>query len=449
MPVKNVMILALLVFCCGMAVHAQVKTLTMDQANQIALERNLNVVQAQNNVSAAQAGVMAAYGNYLPSLSASGGWNRQWTEQAGGVKVVSGQPIILPSSTSTVNYFSSNLGLSYNLFDGFARGARVGQAVSNSIATEQVSTRTRQSIVFQTESAYLAVLRNEQVVKVNEENLKRDQRQLERITESSRVGALSAADVYRQQSQVSADEFSLITAQNNFDKSRADLIALIGLDVSQEYQFADPSISLELSQSEMDSTLARYSDFAALNQRALAARPDYLGAMQNLDAAGSGVTVAKSGYFPSISASAGYNIGNEEFNRIMDNKTLSWGINLRWTLFDGFQTNMQIQSAAAQERNAEVSLAQAKLGVAVDIKKALLDLDAARKQYDATQKGVVSAREDSRIAEEKYNLGAGTLLDLLTANAILVNAEVNKVTAVYNFITAKLNAEYVIGEKTY
>ncbi len=448
MHVRIAMVLAGL-FACGSALEAQPKTLTLDQANQIALERNLSVVQAQSNVNAAQAGVLAAYGTYLPSLSASGGWNRQQTDQAGGVKIISGQPFVLPATSTTTNYFSSSLALSYDLFDGFARGARVNQAVSNSVSAENTASRTRQSIVFQTQSAYLTVLRNEQLVSVNEENLKRDQRQLERIVESSKVGALAAADVYRQQSAVSADEFQLITAQNNFDKSKADLLALIGEDVSQEYTIADPSISPDVDTTEMAGVMQQYADFNSLSKQALAIRPDYLGAQQNLDAAESGVTIAKSSYMPSISAGAGYNIGNEEFNRIMDNKTLSWGINIRWTLFDGFQTNMAIQSAVAQKRNAEISLAQAQLAVNVDVKKALLDLDASRKQYESAQKGLVSATEDRKIAEEKYNLGAGTLLDLLTANANLVQAEYNKVNAVYNYITAKLNMEYVLGAKPY
>ena len=99
--------------------------------------------------------------------------------------------------------------------------------------------------------------------------------------------------------------------------------------------------------------------------------------------------------------------------------------------------------------NADLSVQQAQRNINVQIKEALLDLDASRKQYDVSQKGLISAEQDYKIAEERYNLGAGTLLDLLTANANLVNAQANKVNATYNFITQKKNVEYVLGERTY
>ncbi len=428
---------------------AQTKTLTMQDAIQLGLQRNLNVVQADNNVQAAQSNVLAAYGGYLPTLSASANWSRTQIDQAAGIKVISGQPIPFDASFQVTNYYTTGLSLSYNLFDGFARGARLHQASSSALSTQDLSQRTKQSVVYQVESDYLNVLRNEQLVLVSEENLKRDQRQLERIEESNKVGALSIADVYRQQSQVAQDEYALISAQNDFDKAKADLMALIGLDVADNYSFADSTISPELSQAEVDSTMSKYGDFSSLIRRAIAVRPDYLSAEENLHAAESGITVAKSSYFPSAYISAGYGLSSSELQSISNNKNLNWGIGFRWTLFDGFQTNQAVQSAIAQQRNAEITYAQAQLGVNVDVKKAVLDLDAARKQYESAQRGLVSAREDQKIAEEKYNLGAGTLLDLLTANAAYTQAEANKVNAVYNYITSKLNLDYMLGEARY
>jgi len=433
----------------GQVSTSQAKSLTIDQAIAVALEQNVSVRQAYNNTESAQSGVLAAYGSYMPSLSASGSWTRQSTERPSSTQLIGGQPVLLPATSSTNSNFSTGLSLRYTVFNGFAREANFNQAVSNATSVEKVGERTAQQIVFLVQSAYLTVLRNEQLVKVSEENLKRDQRQLERIAESNRVGALSIGDVYKQQSQVAQDELSLITAQNTYDKSIADLLALVGLDVSQNYQISDPSIPSEITAGDVDAMNAKVRGFDEMRQRALAARPDYQSAKESYSAAESGVTSASSSYFPSVSAFGGYNLSNTEFSKLSDSRGISWGVSINWSLFDGFATNRSIQSAVAQRRNAELSLLQAERNINVDVKKALLDLEAARKQYDASLKGVQSAMQDRRVAEERYNLGAGTLVDLLTANASLVNAQASKVNATYGFITAGRNVEYVLGEKTY
>ncbi len=425
---------------------AQTRTLTLEEATKIALVRNLNVVQAENNASSSESSVLAAYGRYLPNLSASGSWTR--TQMEGPIYT---QGVAIPGSNAkqTTGSYSAGLSAGLTLFDGFDREANLNRAQSMSDATEHTLVRTKQSIVFQVESSYLNVLRQEQLVKVSEENLKRDRRQLERIVESNRVGALSLADVYRQQSQVASDELNLINAQNSFDKANADLVALIGLNVADEYRFADATISTTLDSTELIAVRTKYRDLGVLTHTALTARPDLLGAKENLDASESSVTIARSNYFPSLSAAAGLSGNNAEFGRLFDYKTIYWGLRLNWTLFDGFATNQAIQSAAANKRNAEISVAQAERNISVEMKKALLDLDAAMKQYEVSQKGLTSATEDRKIAEERYNLGAGTLLDLLVASAGFVSAEANVVNASYNYVIAKRNVEYVLGERTY
>lgn len=427
------------------SLFAQKKVLSLEEATNLALERNMSIIQADNNVASSKSGELAAFGRYLPSISGSGSWRRSRTE---GPLYIQGINTGLDFTLTSGN-FAAGLNSSLLLFDGLEREANYSRSQSNYAATQHTATRTRQSVVFQVESAYLNVLRLEQLVKVSEENLKRDQRQLERITESNRVGALSLADVYRQQSQVASDELSVITAQNNFDKAKADLVALIGLDYPVDYEFSDPSISTRIDSTELATTLAKYANMRSLLDRALTSRPDYLGAKENLSSSESGVTVARSGYLPSVSAFAGMSWTNERLGDLTKYMGLSWGLNVSWTLFDGFATNQAIQSALASQRNAEISLVQSERNISVEVRKAMLDLEAAKKQYEVSQKALVSATEDRKIAEERYNLGAGTLLDLLVANAGLVNAEANLVNASYNYVISKRNVEYVLGERTY
>jgi outer membrane protein len=428
----------------------QTKNLTLEQAKAIALERNLNVAEAQNNIQAAQARALAARGGYLPSISASGGWSRsQSTREGTTTQVINGFPVTSPAFFQVTNNFTAGLSAGYTLFDGFAREGNLGAATSLATVSELTAARTRQAIIFQVVTDYLNVLRNEYLVSVSAENLKRDLRQLERIVESNRVGALSMADVYRQKSQVAIDEVALITQQNNYDKSKADLVALIGLDVAVEYTFNDPL--LPTGKDSLDAVIHAPipGGIAEMTQKALTARADYMGAKENLSASESGVTAARSGYFPSASVFGGYSLLNDQLGTLSQNRNLNWGLQLRWTLFDGFQTNQQIQSAMASKRNAEITLAQTERNVGVDVKKAFLDLEASRKAYDASQEGLVSATEDRKIAEERYNLGAGTLLDLLTANANLVQAQANLANSTFGFLVSRYNLEYAIGERAY
>jgi outer membrane protein len=431
---------------------AQPRQITIEEAKRLALERNIDVIQRANNVESADAAVLSAYGNYLPSLSANAGWSRSQSQRTSeSSQVIEGVVVGAVESFSVTNSFTSGLSTNLTVFDGLSREGQLENAKARYSVAEKTSVRTRQAVVYQVVAGYLNVVRNRELVRVSEENLKRDQRQLERIEESNRVGALSVADVYRQQSQVASDELSVINAQNNYEKSIADLVALIGLDPFIEYEFRDPEAVSEIDSAAADATLERYRDLTGITKTALSYRPDFVAAEQNLRAAESEVTIARATYFPAVSAFGSYGNFSNELDQLslVRNYTLNWGLNLRWNVFDGFNRDQQIESSEVTRRNAEISLSQTERSISVEVRKALLDLEAARKSWEVSDKGLVSADQDRRIAEERYNLGAGTLLDLLVANASYVNAQANRVNSVISFVIAKYNMEFVLGERAY
>lgn len=446
------LLLAIVVLALPASVLAQARTITLEEAIQIARSGNVDVVQARNNIGSADASVRAAYGDYLPSLGATAGWN--WSQSSRtqnqlidipGVGLTETQQEFFGAS----DQWSTGVNASYTLFDGLRREANLSGSKSRLTVAEKSSERTCQAIVYQVISEYLNILRTEQLVKVSAENLKRDERQLERITESSRVGALPLADVYRQQSQVANDELDLITTQNNHDKAKADLAALIGLDPSVEYVYRDATVTAHLDSASAAATLAQYRDLAALTGRALQSRPDLEAARAGLESASSDVSAANGSYWPSLGLSGGYGNFSADADQLAltRNYNLNAGVNMRWNLFDGFSRELAVEQAKVQERNAEVQLEQAKKEVAVEVRKALLDLEAAKKSWDVSEKALRSASEDRRIAEERYNLGAGTLLDLLVANATFVNSQAARVNAIAGFLNARYNVEFALGER--
>jgi outer membrane protein len=430
------------------------KQLTFKQAIDAALEKNIDILRAQNTLEGQQSAVLAAYGNFLPNLSASGGWARQETHQpasTAGFYTVGGvlYPTAGTSGVTTSNSYRTGVQASLTLFDGFNNTSNLNKASATAVSNEFTLYRTRQSIVFQTQTLYLQVLRNRTLLSVSEDNLKRSQQQLQRIVESNKVGAVAAADVYRQQVQTANDELSLIRAQNAYDNSKADLLFLLSLDVVQDYDISDSQLIAEAEKADAAEAKGLYSDYNQLVNQGLASRPDYQASLYSKQSAESDVTISRSGYLPTISASAGYSLNNSEFSNISDNKFMNWGISFSLPLFNGFQTNTQVQAAKLRLRNSEDQVAQTVRQVQVDVRKAMLNFESSIKALDVSVKAVFSAEEDRRIAEERYNLGAGILLDLLTANANYTQALSNKVNAQYDLVLAKQQLKYVVGAEKY
>jgi len=434
-------------FLCSLSALAQQPvTLTLERSIDLALDKNLTVIQSRNSVDASQSSSQAAYGSLLPSLSASGSFSRQQSWHPGQTIWYNGIPITSTGGEfQAINSYSTGISSNIMLFNGFANTSNVTRASANMNAAQYNLDRTNQTAVYNTYGQFLNIYRYGELVKVNDDNLKRDQRQLERIVESNKVGAVALADVYRQQVQVGNDELSLIQAQSTYEKAKADFVAYLGVDVNAEYVYDFSGIPSMIDTLEFQKVNQRFENTARLIEQAIDTRPDFKAANESYRSSDASVSAARGAVYPSVSAFGSYGYNANELSSLSSNRNLSLGMSINLPIFSGFSTQNQIQQAEIGRKNANEALSQAQRQIVVDIRKALLDLEAAEKQLAVTISSVQSAQMDLQIAQEKYNLASGTLLDLLVANAGYTNALSNKVSGVVNYMIMKKQMEYAIG----
>ena len=423
------------------------KQLSLQDCINIALHKNTNVVQAQYNAQSQNARVLSAYGQLLPQLSATGQFSWQRSQISTGVLV--GGVLFPFNQTTQSRRWQANVGADYTLFNGFANYAGIDQANSASEAAGFSLDRTKQTAAYQTTVDYLGVFNARDQLKISEDNLKRDQQQLETIKKENSVGSASIADVYTQQATVSADESALIQAKNAYDQASAALKYYLGIPVTDSVEFADPTIVTQIDTTQFPVLNERYRQIADLLGTALKSRPDYNAAVQNVSASKSQLSVAEAQYSPTIGAFAQYGISGPGVPQINQNKNLYAGLSLSLPIFNGFQTQTNIQVADVAVKSAKETLDATKRQVQLDIFQGLLNLYASEKQYEAGINQVASAKINLETEQEKYSIGSATLLDVLTANALYTSALSSRVMAAYSFIQAKQQIEYAIGTLKY
>jgi outer membrane protein len=285
------------------------------------------------------------------------------------------------------------------------------------------------------------------LLKVRDENVKYNQKLLETIEEKNRLGSVPIADVYAQQVQLGNAELQMIQAENTYENAKSTLLNYLALDVLEDYEFVrDVPSGSEIN---TDSYLAEFEELEVLVNEALANRFDYKSQQLALESAKSGITIARGGIFPQLTGSYSYGSGATSLDNLFNRRTTRVGLTLRIPIFSNFNVDAGIQSAEVQALNAQEDLAALERQIKIEIKQGYLDLLAAKKNLDVTNKNVVSARENRRVNTERYNLGAGNIVELLQADRDYVQAVSNNIESLFGFFTARDNLLNAIGKLEY
>jgi outer membrane protein len=410
---------------------AQARTITLAEAIRLSERVQPSVVQAVGAVTTAAAQRRNAWGAYLPSLTASSSASDFFSQGASRIDPITGQ---LLSGNTTNRSLSTSLQASVDLFTGFRRGAQTRAARAGQTAAEASLVDARFQQALATTNQFFDALAAAQLVRVREASVRRAEEQLKVAVNKLRAGSATRSDTLRSRVTLGSANLDLTRARSDLATAQAGLARLVGegglLEAADDSAFyrVEPPL-----------------DTVAIRTEAEAQSPLVRSSIAEADAARAELSAAKSDYWPSLNLSAGtsWNASRTNDYDLLNQRQLTLG--LRWNLFDRFDRELQIAQQSAGLDLADATAADAKRQVASELIATLAQLDAARAQIDITQTSVVAATEDLRVQQERYRLGASTIVDVLTSQEALNQAEVDVVVARFDYLRAKAQIEALIG----
>ena len=411
---------------------AQQRSVSLSEAIAMAERVQVAMRSAQGAIRTAAAAKLAAIGEYTPSVNANASGNNSYSEFQ-RPDPLTGQ--ILSSGTTTTS-LSAGLSASIDLFTGFRRGADMSVARANERAADAGLVSARYGVVVSTTAAFIAALTQRQLVSVDSEAVASAQAQLKAAVDKLHAGAATKSDSLTSMVTLGNAQLNLVNAQAALIGAQAGLARIVGVD--GEVAAQDDSAFYHV---------VTDVDTAAIRREAMAQSPLVQSAQANADAAHASLRAARAGYWPTLSASANANwSGNDKsapkYN-LLPNRSI--GLQLSWPLFNRFtrernivtnEVNAEIMDATAEDarRQLEAALSQ---DIAV--------LQAAGTSIGIGQTSVSSAREALRVVQEKYRVGSATIVDVMTAEVALNNAQTSVLQARFSYLTAKAALEALIG----
>ena len=440
-------LVALMCLALATQIFAQ-KQITLDEAVQIALQRNSNLIKSTNNLSSAEKNVKSAYGDLLPDFGLLGSWGWGRTEDDGGIQINEfGNPVTIPASTVENRSWSVSASGGITLFNGLANYANIDQSKNDLASAEYDLAKLKQNIIQMTADVYYSVLNAEAIKMVREDNVKYNEKLFETIEERNRLGSVAIADVYAQQVQLGNSQLALIQAQNNYDKALNALLDYLALDVLEEYVLSDPLKGIETVNTE--EFISDFGEVSKMVAEALNLRLDYKSQMKNVDGRENGITIAKAGFLPSLTGSYGFASRATDPSDIFNRREYSLGLSLNIPIFSNWNTENQVQYAEVQYKNAQEDLRVLERTIKIEVKQGYIDLLAGKKSLEVARENVKAAEENRRINNERYSLGSGTILDVLQSDRDYTQAISDRINAKFEFYKLRDNMLNALGKLDY
>ena len=394
---------------------------------QIAVCNNPSLSAEYMLLKSKEAALGASKGQYLPTITIVGEGTLE------GTKVEHVSPI-----SKKEPYYASAIA-QWLIYDFGGRSSSVGKNKALLSVTNYTYNAALQDLILRVNNAYLKTLSAKASLDSYKESNKTYQRAYQESKKRYELGMVTLVDKLQAQTSYEQSQLQIVQAENALRQAQGNLATLLNMNPTAEINLVKIDDDGKITQLEAGDEIQK------LMQEALTSRPELKAQENSILAAQQGITSARSGALPSLSATAsGTYLDNwKHSNPYKLDGTV--GLKLNWPIFSGLSTKYQVDQAKFLYEQSKKTYDSQKNTVLNEVWSYYQNYQTALKAYEISKQILATAEENSKVAFRYYEVGKVDILNLLTANSRLAEAKQGVVNAFYGLLINKAELYRAVG----
>jgi outer membrane protein len=403
------------------------RQLTLEEAEATAIRNNPEITVGKLQAMQAHEFVREARSALLPQANLS----VTAVDSNPGTRISAGyltNPTVYPRAAAgvTVNQLITDFGRTQNLIANSAFQAK---------AVDQNAVATQQQIVLAVDQAFYNTLETKALLQVAEETVKARQLLVDQIQALTNAKLKSDLDLSFSKVDFARARLLLLESQNNYQASLSTLSAIMGYPEQQEFATVEPPMQ----------TVAPAVDPAPLIQEALNQRPEVKSLQDQVSAAAKFSKAEHDLWWPTINASGVAGLAPVRDDHVSSSYG-AVGVNINIPVFNGFLFNARAKSADLDAEMRKKQLQDLQNNIARDVRNSWLDSEKAYERLTVTQQLREQANLALELAQARYKLGLGTIVEFSQAELQKTDADLQDTDAHYQYLLTRIVLAYEMGQ---
>lgn len=414
--------------------QAQVRTWTLKQCIDHALEHNIGVKQRDNERRRQELQLSTARNSRLPDLNASVGQNFSFG------RGLTAQNTYTNTNTSSTSF---SIGTGIPLFTGMSIPNTIKLNRLNLEAATADLEKAKNDIRMQVAQAYVEILYAMEMADVAHRQIAIDSMQAERLKAMVDNGKASEVELSQQQATLAQSRLTATQADNNMKLALLTLSQLLELPTPENFAVSRPGATQPSTDATLPSPDATLPSPDAIYAEAAGSRPEIQAEQLRLQGTERNIAIARAALYPQLSLSAGLGTNYyktsgfraEPFSdQIKNNFSQYIGLNLSIPIFNRFQTRNNIRSAKISRETQMLQLDNTRKALYKEIQQVYYNATAAAAKYNSSSLAVRSSENAFMLMTAKYENGKAGITEFNEAKNNYLKAESDLTQARYEYL---------------